>query len=139
MSESATPWTAAHQAYLSFIISWSLLKLMFIESMTLSNHLILFLSLLPLPSIFANIRVFSNESALHIRWPDYWTFSFSISLSIEYSGLTSFQIDWFNLLVVQGILKGLLQHHNLKALIFWYSGLNIISLFIFSFQSFSHI
>ena len=109
-----TPWTAACQAYLSIINSWSLLKLMLIESVMPSNHLILCCPLL-LSSIFPSIRVFSNESVLHIRWPKYWSFSFSISPSNEYSGLISFRIDWFDLLAVQGTLKSLLQYHNSKA------------------------
>ena len=109
------PWTAARQASLSFTISRSLLKLMSIESMMPSNHLILCRPLLLLPSIFPSIRVFSNESALCIRWPNYWSFSFSISPSNKYSGLISFRIDWFDLLSVQGTLKSLLQHHNSKA------------------------
>ena len=96
----ANPWTATRQASLSFVISWSLLKLMFIESMMPSNHLVLCCPLLLLPSIFPSIRVFSNESVLHIRWPKYWSFSFSISPSNEYSGLISFRIDWFDLLAV---------------------------------------
>ena len=108
-----TPWAAAHQASVSFTISQSLLMPM--ESMTPSNHLILCPLLLLLPSIFPNIRVFSNELALHIRWAKYWNFSFSISPSNEYLGLISFRIDWLDLLVVQGSLKSLLQHHNLKA------------------------
>ena len=95
-----TPWTAAHQASLSFTISQSLLKFMSIESVMLSNHLILCHPLLLLPSVFPIIRVFSNESALRIRWPKYWSFSFSVSLSSEYSGLISFRIDWFDLLTV---------------------------------------
>ena len=90
-----TPWTAAHQASLSIINSWSILKLMFIESMMPSNHLILCRPLLLLPSIFPRIRIFSNESVLHIRWPKYWSYSFSISPSSEYSGLISFKMDWF--------------------------------------------
>ena len=105
-----TPWTAAHQASLSFIISQSLLKLMSIESIMLSNHLTLCHPLLLLPSIFPSIRVFSNDLALHIRWPKFWTFSFSRSLSNEYSELISFRIEWFDLLAVQGTLKNLLQH-----------------------------
>ena len=113
------PWTAAHQVSLSFTIFWSLLKLMSIESMIPSNHLIPCHLLLLLPSIFPSIWVFSNELALHIRWPKYWRFSFSFSFSIgasdEYSGLISFRIDWFHLLAVQGTIKSLLQHHNLKA------------------------
>ena len=108
-----TPYTAAHQTSLSFIFSWSLLKLMSIELVMPSNHLILCHPLLLLPSVFPSIRVFSNELALHIRWVKYW--SFSISPSNEYSELISFRIDWFDLLAVQGILKSLLQHHSLKA------------------------
>ena len=104
----ANPWTAAHQASLSFSISWSLLKLMSIESVMPCNHLVLCRPLLLQPSIFPSIRVFSNKSALHIRWPKYWSFSFSISPSSEYSGLISFRIDWFDLLAVQGTLKSLL-------------------------------
>ena len=110
-----TPWTAARQASLSFTISWSLLKLMSIESVKPSNHLILCCPLLLLPTIFPSIRVFSNElSALRIRQPKYQSFSFSISPSNEYSGLIFFRIDWFELLAVQGTLESLLQHHNLK-------------------------
>ena len=109
----AIPWTAAHQVSLPFIISQSLLKLMSTESKMPSNHLILCHPLLLLPSIFPSIRVFSNESALCIRWPKYWSFSFSISPSNEYSGLISFRIDWFDLLAVQGTFKSLL--HNSKA------------------------
>ena len=109
-----TPWTAAHQASLSFIISQSLLKLMAIESLMPSNHLILCHPLL-LPSVFPSIRVFSNESVLHIRWPKYWSFSFIISPSNEYSGVISFRIDWLDLLAVQGTLKSLLQHRSSKA------------------------
>ena len=107
--------TAACQASLSVTISQSLLKLMSIEFVMPSNHLILCCPLLLLPSIFPSIRVFSNESALHIRWPKYWSFSFSISPSNEYSGLISFRMNWWDLLAVQGTLKSLLQHHNLKA------------------------
>ena len=103
-----TPWSAACQGPLSSIISWSLLKFMFIESVILSNHLIFCHHLLLLPSIFPIIRVFSNESALHIRWPKDW--SFSISSSNEYSGLISFRIDWFDILAVQETLKSLFQH-----------------------------
>ena len=109
VSDSATPWTAACQA-LSITNSWNLLKLMSIESVMPSNHLILCCPLLLLPSIFPSIRVFSNESLLHIRWPKYWSFSFSISPFSEYSGLISFRIDWLDLLSVQGTLKSLLQH-----------------------------
>ena len=107
----ATPWTAACQDSMFFTISWSLLKLISIESMIPSNHLILCRPLL-LPSIFPNIRVFSNESALPIKWPKYWSFSFSMRPSNEYSGLISFRTDWFDLLAVQGSLKNLLQHHS---------------------------
>ena len=110
----ATPWTAARQASLAFTSSLSLLKLMSIESVTPSNHLILCRPLLLLPSIFPSIRVFSNESALRIRWLKYWSFSFSISPSNEYSGLISFRMDCFDLLAVQGTLKHLLQHHISK-------------------------
>ena len=110
----ATPWTAARQASLSFTVSQSLLKLMSIGSVIPSNHHVLCRPLL-LPSIFPSIRVFSNESALHIRWPKDWSFSFSISPSSEYSGLNFFRTDWLDLLAVQGTLKSLLQHHNLKA------------------------
>ena len=110
-----TPWTAAFQAYLSFTISQSLLKLMSIDSMMPSNHLILCRPLLLLPLIFPSIRVFSNESALCIRCPKYWSFSCSIRPSNEYSGLISFRIDWFDLLAVQWTLRSLLQHHNSKA------------------------
>ena len=109
-----TPWTAAHQASLSFTISQSLLKLMSIESVIPSSHLILCHPVLLLPSIFPSNRVFSNESALRVRWPKYWSFSFSISPSSEYPGLISFQMDWFDLLTLQGTLNSLLQHHSLK-------------------------
>ena len=111
----ATPWTAAGQSALSFTISQSLLKLMSIESVIPSNHLVLCHPLLLLPSVFPSVRVFSNKLALHIRWPKYWGFSFSISPSNEYSGLISFRIDWFDLLAVQGTLSSLLQHHSSKA------------------------
>ena len=110
----ATPWTAAQQASLYITNSQSLLKLMSIELVMPSNHLILCCPLL-LPSIFPNIRVFSNERALRIRWPKYWSFSFNISSSNEHSGLISFRIDWLDLLLVQGTLKSLLQHHSSKA------------------------
>ena len=105
MSDSVTPWTAACQASLSITNSWSLLKLMSIESVVPSNHLILCHPLLLLPSIPASIRVFSNESVLHVRWPEYWSFSFSISPSNEYSGLISFRMDWLDLLAVQGLSR----------------------------------
>ena len=111
----ATPRATARQASLSFTISLSLLKLMSIESLMPSNHLTLCHPLLLLPSTFPSIRVFSSELALCIMWPKYWSFSFSISPSSEYSGLISFRIDWFDLCVVQGTLKSLLQHHNSKA------------------------
>ena len=110
-----TPWTAACQASLSITNSQSLLKLMSIESVMPSNHLILCRPLLLLPSIFPSIRVFSNESALCIRWPKYWSCSFNISPTNEHSGLISFRMDWLDLLVVQGTLKSLLQHHTSKA------------------------
>ena len=113
---------------LSITNSRSLLKLMFIESVMPSNHLILWRPLLLLPSIFPSIRVFSNESLLHIRWPKYLSFSFSISPSNEYSGLISLRIDWFDLLAVQGTLKSLLQHHSSKASILWPSALFIVEL-----------
>ena len=115
MSDSTNPWTAAHQASLSITSSRSLLKLMSIESVMPSNHLSLCCPLLLPPSIFPSNRVFSNESVLHIRWPKYWSFSFSISPSDEYSGLISFMMDWLDLLAVQGTLKSLLQHHSSKA------------------------
>ena len=114
-SDSATPWTAAGQASLSITNSQSLLKLMSTESVMPSSHLILCHPLLLPPSVFLSIRVFSNESALHIRWRKYWSFSFSISPSNEYSGLISFRMDRLHLLAVQGTLKSLLQHHSLKA------------------------
>ena len=115
MSNSATPWTAAHQASLSITHSLSLLKLMSIESVMPSNHLLFCRALLLQPSIFPSIRVFSDESVLHIRWPKYWSLSFSISPSNEYSGLISFRMDWLEHLAVQGTLKSLLQHHSSKA------------------------
>ena len=116
-----TPWTEACQAPASFTISQNLLKLMPIESVMPSNHLVLCHPLLLLPSILPSISVFSNESALCIMWPKYWNFSFSISPSNEYSGPISFRIDWLDLLAVQGTLKNLLQHHSSKASIFWCS------------------
>ena len=112
------PWTAARQASLYITNSQSLLKLMSIKS---SNHLILCRPLLFPPSVFPSIRVFSNQSALHIRWPKYWSFSFNISPSNEYSGLVSFRMDWLDLLAVQGALKSLLQHHSSKASILQHS------------------
>ena len=116
-----TPWTAAGQASLSITISWSLLKLMLIESVMPSNHLSLCHLLLLLPSIFPSFGFFSSESALCIRWSKYWSFSFSIIPSSEYSGLISFRIDWFDLLAVQGTLESLIQHHSLKIPILWRS------------------
>ena len=123
-----TPWTAAHQASLSITSSQSLLKLMSIESMMPSNHLILCRPLLLPPSIFPSIRVFSNESILHVKWPKYCSFSFSISPSNEYSGLISFRMDWLDLLAVQGTLKSLLQNHSSKASILRYSAFFIVQL-----------
>ena len=124
----ATPWTAAHQTSLSIINSRSLLKLMSIELVMPSNHLILCRPLLLLPSIFPSIRVFSNESALRIRGPKYWSFSFNISPSNEYSGLISFRMDWMDLLAVQGTLKSLLQHHSSRASILQCSAFFIVQL-----------
>ena len=124
-----TPWTAAHQASLSITNSRSLLKLMSLESVMPSNHLILCCPLLP-PLIFSSIRVFSNESVLHIRQPKYWSFSFSISPSNEYSGFIFFRIDWFDLLAIQGTLNSLLQHHNLKASVLWLSAFFMVKLYI---------
>ena len=123
-----TPWTAACQASLSITNSQSLLKLMSIKSVMLSNHLILCCPLLLLPSIFPSIRGFSNESALHIRWPEYWSFSFSISPSNEYSGLISFRIDWFYLLAAQRTLRSLRQHHSSKASILQHSAFFTVQL-----------
>ena len=120
--------TAAHQASLSITNSQSLFKLMSIESVTPSNHLIICHPLLLLPSIFCSIRVFSNKSVLCIMWPKYWSFSFNISLSNEHPGRISFRMDWLNLLVVQGTLKTLLQHHSSKASIFWCSAFFILQL-----------
>ena len=116
-----TPWTAAHQASLSITNSWNLLRLMSIESVMPSNHLILCRPFLLLPSIFPNIMVFSNESALRIRWPKYRSFSFNISPSNDHPGLISFRMDWLDLLAVQGTLKSHLQHHSSKASILWCS------------------
>ena len=123
-----TPWTATLQASLSITNSQNLLKLMSIESVMPSNHLILCHPLLLLPSIFPSIRVLSKESALHIRWPKYWSFSFSISPSNEHSGLISFRMDWLDLLAVQGTLKSLFQHHTSKASILWCSVFFIVQL-----------
>ena len=124
----AIPWTAAHQASLSFTNSRSLLKFMSIESVMPSNQLILCRPLLLLPSIFPSIRVFSNEPVLRIRWPKYQSFSFSISPSSEYSGLISFRMDWLDLLPIQGTLKSLLQHHSSKASILRHSAFFIVQL-----------
>ena len=124
----ATAWTAAHQASLSITNSQSLLKFMPIESMMSSNYLIFCCPLLLLPSIFPNIKIFSNESALRIRWPKYWSFNFSISPSNEHPGLISFRMDWLDLLAVQGTLKSLLQHHSSKASILWHSAFLIVQL-----------
>ena len=123
-----TPWIAARQASLFLTISWSLPKFMSIAFMMPSKHPILCRPLILLSSIFSSIRVFSSESVLPIRWPKYWSFSFSISPSNEYSGLISFRIDWFDLLAVQGTLNSLLQDHNLKALILRYSAFFMIQL-----------
>ena len=127
-----TPWTGVHQASLSFTISRSVLKFMSIESVMLSNHLILCLPLLLLPSIFPSIRVFASDLALHIRWPKHRSFNFSISPSSEYSGLISFRIDSFNLLSVQGTLKSLLQHHNSTASILWCSAFFTVQLYFWT-------
>ena len=121
-----TPWTVAHQASLSFTISWNMLKFMFVELVMLSNHLILCHSFFLLSLILPSIRVFSSESALHIRWPKEWSFSVSISPSNEYSGLISVKIDEFDLLAVQGSLKSLLQHHSSKASILRCSAIFIV-------------
>ena len=128
MCGSGTPWTAARKASLSITNSQSLLKLMSVELVMPSNHLILCHPLLLPPSIFPSIRVFSSESVLHIRWPKYWTFSFSISPSNEYSGSISFRMDWLDLLAVHGTLKSLLHHHNSKASILWHSAFFIVQL-----------
>ena len=122
------PWTAAHQASLSIKNSRSLLKFMSIELVMPSNHLVLCCLLLLPPSIFHSIRVFSSESVLCIRWPKYWSFSFSISPCNEYSGLISFRMDRLDLLAVQGTLKSLLQHHSSKVSILWHSGFFIVQL-----------
>ena len=124
----ASPWIAACQASLSITNSRSSLKLMSIKSVMPSNHLVLCRSLLLLPSIFPSIRVFSNESALRIRWPKYWCFSFSISSFNDYPGLISFRMDWLDLLAVQGTLKSLLQHHSSKPSILWCSAFFMVQL-----------
>ena len=128
MSNSATPWTAACQTYLSITNSWSLLGLMSIELMMPSNHLILCHPLLLPPSIFPSIRVFSNESVLPLRWPKYWSFSFSICPSNEYSGLISLRMDWIDLLAIQGTCKSFLQHHSSKASILQSSAIFMVQL-----------
>ena len=125
----STPWSAAHQAFLSITDSWSMFRLMSVELMMSSNHLILYCPLLLLPLVFPIIRVFSNESALCIRWPKYWSFSLSISPSNQSnSGLISFRMDWLDLLAVQGTLKSLLQHHSSKSSILWCSAFYIVQL-----------
>ena len=128
MSDSAIPWTAARQASLSITNSRSLLRLMSIESVMPSNHLILCHPLLLPPSIFPRIRIFSSNSVLHVTWPKYWSFSFSISPSNEHFGLISFRMDWLDLLAVQGTLKSFLQHHSSKASILWHSPFFIVQL-----------
>ena len=128
VSNSATPWTAAGQVSLFTINSWSLLKLMSIELVMPSYHLIFCHPLLLQPSVFSSIRAFSSKSVLQIRWPKYWSFSFSITLSNEYSGLISFRIYWLDLLEVQGILKSLLQHHSSKASVLRCSAFFVVQL-----------
>ena len=129
LSDTVTPWTAATQASLSITNSQSSLKLMSIESVMPSNHLLLCHPLLLLPSIFPSIRVFSNESVPPIRWPKYWSFSFSICPSKEYSGLISCRMDYLDLLTVQGTLKSLFQHHSSKASILWCSAIFIVQVY----------
>ena len=124
----ATPWTAAHQAFLSITNSQSLLKLMSVELVMPSNHLILCRPLLLLPSIFPSISVFSNDPALRIRWPKYWSFSFNISPSNEHPGLISFRMDWLDILAIKGTLKSLLHHHSSKASILWHSAFFLVKL-----------
>ena len=118
-----TPWTAAHQVSLSFTVSWSMLRLVSIESVMPSNHLIICPPYLFLSSVFPSIRVFSSESAYCVKWPKYWSFSFSISPSNEYSRFISLRIDWFDLLAVRGTLKSLFQYHSSKASVLWHSAL----------------
>ena len=125
---SATPWTAAYHAFLSITNSQSLLKLVSIESVLPPNHLILCCPLLLQPSVFPSIWVFSSESVICIRWPKYWSFSFNISLSSEYSGLIYFRMDWFDLLAIQGTLKSLFQHHSSKPSILSHSAFFILQL-----------
>ena len=124
----ATPWTAACQASLSFTVSWSLLKLLSIESVMPSSHFVLCPPLLLLPSIPPSIKVFSSESTLHMRWPKYWSFGFSISPSDEHPGLISLRMDWLDLLATQGTLRSLLQHHSSKPSILWYSAFFTVQL-----------
>ena len=129
MSNSLQPYELQHtRAFLSFVISWRLLRITSTELAMPSNHLILCCPLLLLPSIFPSNRIFCNESALQIRWPTYWSFTFSIGPSNKYSGFISFRIDWFDLLAVQGTLKSLLQHHSLKASILWHSSFLMVQL-----------
>ena len=123
-----TPWIDAHQASMSITNSWSLLKLMSIKLVMVSNHLILCCPLSLLPSIFASFRVFSNELVLHFAWPKYWSFSFSISPSNKYSGLISFRMDWLDLLATQGTLKSLLEHHSSKASVLLHPAFFIVQL-----------
>ena len=127
-----TPWIAARQFSLSFTITWSVLRLLSSESVMPSKHLILCHPLLLLPSVFPNIRVFSNKSVFHIWWPKYWSFSFSISPSSEYSGLISFRNDWLDLLAVQGTLKNLLQQHNSKPSFLWHSAFFMVNPHLFT-------
>ena len=124
----AIPWTVAHQAFLSSTVSWSLLKLMSIELVIPSNHLILYNSLLFLPSIFPSIRVFSSELSLYIRWPKYWSFSFRINPSNEYSAFVNFRVDWADLFPIQRTLECHLQHHNSKTSILWHSAFFLVHL-----------
>ena len=128
VSNSATPWTAARQTSLSITNAWSLVKLMSFKSEMPFSHLILFYTFILLPSVFPSMRVFSHESVLPIRWPKYWSFSFSISPTNEYSGMISFRIDWLDLLAVQGTIKSLLQHHISKASIIQRSAFFMIQL-----------
>ena len=128
VSDSLRPHGLQHFHFPTFTNSWSFLKLMFIESVMPSNHIILCHPFLLLPSIFPCIRVFSNESVLRIRWPKYWSFSFSINPSNEYSGLISFRMDWLDLLAVQGTLKSLLQHHSSEPSVLWRSAFFIVQL-----------
>ena len=122
------PWTATHQTFLPLTISQNLPKFMFIASVTLSSHLILWCLLLLLPSIFTSIRDFSNESSVLIRWPKYWSFIFSISPPSEYSVLISLKIDWFDLLAIQGTFRSLFQHHSSKASFLWHSAFHKVQL-----------